>query len=157
MNIRKFIANQWFIFFAWIAMFVSIFFTTFSISLDWNFFSWNPKYDFKAFLHISVIVICLIITSIIAQQRHNLANLFLSLIGCLVFSYIASYLLPPEQQTEGWLGRHDVSPTWFRASSCIIFLLPLLFWLAWPVGSLVKNLKKGIQQGAPAEPPTAAR
>lgn len=113
----------------WIISTVILFYSFAGLQLHLNFFTWTPEFDLETMLEISTCLISLLGMWFLSRHTNNITVQIISFLICSILIPIAICLLFPEKLDNNmFLGRHRISPLWYRLSCCCLFMMPIIIW-----------------------------
>jgi hypothetical protein len=114
----------------WILVLVANYAVFLALELYWNFFSWLPRFDWKALGLVIVLLAALATTGWLARASVDRLTRICSLVACVALLSVGAYVLPEEPKTEGLFLRQSPSPVWYRAGRFIAMGCPAVLWSA---------------------------
>jgi hypothetical protein len=115
----------------WLAASFALAYSVFRWDLDWNFFSFSPGWNLELIWAMLGILVALTAFWFLMKASRDKASRVGSLLVCMLFAGLALMALRPEPPVNGFLGRSEPSPIWFRGVLSLVLCVPGAFWFWW--------------------------
>jgi amino acid permease len=123
----------------WLAATGALLYAVLRISLQWNFFDWSPKWDFKTIAEAIGVAAVLAAIWFLGKASRDKISRSVAILACLALVCLAIAWFPAEPTTQGFLGRSQPSPLWFRGGRVLVLCVPGVFWFWWIRRHLTQN------------------
>ncbi len=98
-----------------------------AFDLDWNFFSFHPKWNAAVFATVCLILVAALGIWRLAKASRDQASRMVSALVCLILAGIGTYNF--FRVETGILGGVREVPAWYRGGLLLILCLPGIFWI----------------------------
>jgi hypothetical protein len=115
----------------WLAATVALLYAMLRLSLQWNFFDWSPKWDSETIAEAIGVAAVLAAIWFLGKASRDKISRVVSVLACLSLVGLAMVWFPAEPTTQGFLGRSQPSPMWFRGGRVLQLCVPGVFWFRW--------------------------
>ena len=115
----------------WLAAIGALLCAVLRLSLQWNFFDWSPKWDLETIAEAIGVAAVLAAVWFLGKVSRDKISRVVAVLACVSLVGLAIAWFPAEPTTQGFLGRSQPSPMWFRGGRVLLLCVPGVFWLWW--------------------------
>ena len=130
------------LFIGWLTASCTLLYSMLCLNLNWNFFSFSPRWNWAVPGQIVGIVGALVALWFLAKVSRDRASRAMSLLVCLFLIGIGIFNF--FQVEHGILGGVREIPIWYRGGLALFLCLPGIFWVWW-------EQRRIIQAGDPTQ------
>src|SRR5437867_1060347 len=112
----------------WLAAIGVLLYAVLVLSFHWNFLDWSPKWDLEAVADFIGILMSLATIWFLGKASRDKVSRVVSVLLCVLVAGLAVFWYPAEARSEGFLGRTQPSPFWFRSGRVLLLCVPGLIW-----------------------------
>ena len=123
----------------WCVTTASIYLAALLIDVYWNLSNWRPQGDWVTIALFSWLTAGIAGAWLLTGASRSMVTRTLSLLACLSLLGLGAHSMPPEPPGEGWLGRDQSSPVWYRTARLVVMALPALFLAVKPLAGRRMN------------------
>jgi hypothetical protein len=125
----------------WIIGGVAFFYSTVVLLLRVNLWSWNPEINLVNTLLALAIIASFVFIFWLAGRTAHISVLIVSLLVCILLSTYGTLCFINSHRST-FLGLfNNPAPEWFKITTLMIFISPLIIWIAYPLRAFRKEKK----------------